>query len=123
MIFQQSSYLCTNLKFRFPIEAMNNVADLCSTVFVAISVSGSHNKNLALLLSNRAACLTKVGDCEGCVRDCTRALDLDDSCIKALIRRAAAYEAMEKYVLACYVIHLLTVSLKSCISFRVVYIV
>ena len=57
---------------------------------------GTHDKIMSVLLSNRAACSSKVGDCEGCVRDCTQALELDTSCIKALVRRAAAYETMEK---------------------------
>ncbi|CAH1773410.1 unnamed protein product [Owenia fusiformis] len=56
--------------------------------------------NISTLYSNRAACKTKIGDCRGCVDDCSKALDLVPHSLKPLLRRAAAYETMEKYQLA-----------------------
>jgi sperm-associated antigen 1 len=52
--------------------------------------------NLSTLYSNRAACLLKVGDCQGCIIDCDSALALCPGTAKALLRRAMAYETLEK---------------------------
>ena len=54
--------------------------------------------NLAQVYSNRAACKTKIGDCSGCIEDCSRSLALTPHQLKALMRRAVAYEHLEKYV-------------------------
>uniref|UniRef100_A0A8C8EBI9 TOM34 protein n=1 Tax=Otus sunia TaxID=257818 RepID=A0A8C8EBI9_9STRI len=54
----------------------------------------------SVLLANRAACHLKEGNCRLCVADCTGALDLVPFGIKPLLRRAAAYEALERYPLA-----------------------
>ncbi|KAM4841738.1 mitochondrial import receptor subunit TOM34 isoform 2-T2 [Thomomys bottae] len=43
----------------------------------------------SVLYSNRAACHLKDGNCTDCIKDCTS--------MKPLLRRAAAYEALEKY--------------------------
>lgn len=52
--------------------------------------------NHAILLSNRSACKMKMGDYAGCVEDCNHALALDPISAKPLLRRAVAYENMEK---------------------------
>ncbi|NWV44167.1 TOM34 protein, partial [Grantiella picta] len=54
----------------------------------------------SVLLANRAACHLKDGACSLCVADCTSALELVPFGIKPLLRRAAAYEALERYSLA-----------------------
>ncbi|NWR33751.1 TOM34 protein, partial [Tachuris rubrigastra] len=54
----------------------------------------------SVLLSNRAACHLKDGACSLCVDDCSSALELVPFGIKPLLRRAAAYEALERYALA-----------------------
>ncbi|KAM9285759.1 mitochondrial import receptor subunit TOM34 [Morus bassanus] len=54
----------------------------------------------SVLLANRAACRLKDGACRLCVADCSSALDLVPFGIKPLLRRAAAYEALERYQLA-----------------------
>ncbi|NXK48661.1 TOM34 protein, partial [Chauna torquata] len=54
----------------------------------------------SLLLANRAACHLKEGACRLCVADCSGALSLVPFGIKPLLRRAAAYEALESYQLA-----------------------
>ncbi|ELW66760.1 mitochondrial import receptor subunit TOM34 [Tupaia chinensis] len=54
----------------------------------------------SVLYSNRAACHLKDGNCTDCIEDCTSALALVPFSIKPLLRRASAYEALEKYSLA-----------------------
>ncbi|NXS54445.1 TOM34 protein, partial [Brachypteracias leptosomus] len=54
----------------------------------------------SVLLANRAACHLKDGACSLCVADCTGALELVPFGVKPLLRRAAAYEALERYPLA-----------------------
>ncbi|KAK7827783.1 hypothetical protein U0070_019607 [Myodes glareolus] len=54
----------------------------------------------SVLYSNRAACYLKDGNCTDCIKDCTSALTLVPFSIKPLLRRASAYEALEKYTLA-----------------------
>nr|XP_033818881.1 mitochondrial import receptor subunit TOM34 [Geotrypetes seraphini]XP_033818882.1 mitochondrial import receptor subunit TOM34 [Geotrypetes seraphini]XP_033818883.1 mitochondrial import receptor subunit TOM34 [Geotrypetes seraphini] len=54
----------------------------------------------SILFSNRAACYLKDGICSECIKDCSSALDLIPFGIKPLLRRAAAYEALERYQLA-----------------------
>ncbi|XP_028853825.1 mitochondrial import receptor subunit TOM34 [Denticeps clupeoides] len=63
--------------------------------------TGQKNKDdLSILYSNRAASYLKDGNCGECVKDCTKSLDLVPFGIKSLLRRAAAYEALERYRLA-----------------------
>jgi tetratricopeptide (TPR) repeat protein len=45
---------------------------------------------------NRAACFVKLGQHEAVVDDCTAALELKPQYVKALVRRAAAYEELDK---------------------------
>uniref|UniRef100_A0A8D0BFH2 Mitochondrial import receptor subunit TOM34 n=1 Tax=Salvator merianae TaxID=96440 RepID=A0A8D0BFH2_SALMN len=54
----------------------------------------------SVLYSNRAACYLKDGNCSLCIKDCSDALELVPYEIKPLLRRAAAYEALERYHLA-----------------------
>nr|XP_006821052.1 PREDICTED: sperm-associated antigen 1-like [Saccoglossus kowalevskii] len=56
-----------------------------------------HAANMSVLLSNRAACHSKTGDCRMCIEDCNKALQLFPYLPKPLLRRAAAYETLEKY--------------------------
>ncbi|XP_029641832.1 sperm-associated antigen 1 isoform X1 [Octopus sinensis] len=56
--------------------------------------------NLSLIYSNRAACSLKMGQCRNSISDCTTSLQLVPFCVKPLLRRAAAYETLEKYDLA-----------------------
>eukprot|EP00106_Octopus_bimaculoides_P007571 XP_014775013.1 PREDICTED: sperm-associated antigen 1-like [Octopus bimaculoides] len=56
--------------------------------------------NLSLIYSNRAACSLKMGQCRNSISDCTTSLQLVPFCVKPLLRRAAAYETLEKYDMA-----------------------
>lgn len=62
--------------------------------------SDEQTVNLSLIYSNRAACCLKMGNCQGSIKDCTFSLDLVPHAIKPLLRRAAAYETLERYGLA-----------------------
>lgn len=48
-------------------------------------------------LSNRAACYRQHYKPEKCVEDCTRALEIQPTNVKALIRRAQSLEQLEKF--------------------------
>lgn len=57
-------------------------------------------EDLGILYSNRAASYLKEGNCTECVKDCTMSLELFPFNVKSLLRRAAAYEGLERYRLA-----------------------
>ena len=48
------------------------------------------------MYANRAACRWKLNEAEPCAADCTSALTLQPRYAKALLRRAAAYEALDR---------------------------
>ncbi|KAJ8412672.1 hypothetical protein AAFF_G00116230 [Aldrovandia affinis] len=54
-------------------------------------------EDLSILHSNRAACYLKDGNSSECIQDCTRALELQPFSLKPLLRRAMAYESLERY--------------------------
>lgn len=54
----------------------------------------------SVLYSNRAACHLKDGNCADCIKDCTSSLALVPFSMKPLLRRASAFEALERYPLA-----------------------
>ncbi|XP_056154008.1 sperm-associated antigen 1A [Lampris incognitus] len=54
-------------------------------------------EDLCILYSNRAACYLKDGNSMDCIQDCTRALELQPYALKPLLRRAMAYESLERY--------------------------
>ncbi|KAL7134443.1 hypothetical protein ABFS83_11G027900 [Erythranthe nasuta] len=47
--------------------------------------------------ANRAACYSKLGKYEETVKECTKALELNPTYLKALLRRAEAREKLEQY--------------------------
>ncbi|XP_077455746.1 sperm-associated antigen 1-like [Stigmatopora argus] len=53
--------------------------------------------DLSILYSNRAACYLKDGNSQDCIQDCTQALELQPFSLKPLLRRAMAYESLERY--------------------------
>lgn len=53
--------------------------------------------NCSLIYSNRAACYQKIGDCQMAIADCDTALSLLPHSAKTLLRRATAYESLERY--------------------------
>ena len=60
----------------------------------------NYSHALATLYNNRAMCSLKSGNDKDCIANCSQVLELKPLDVKALIRRATAYEHMEKYKLA-----------------------
>lgn len=54
-------------------------------------------EDLCILHSNRAACYLKDGNSTDCIQDCSKALELQPFSLKPLLRRAMAYESLERY--------------------------
>jgi len=48
-------------------------------------------------LGNRAACYKQISHFDGTVEDCAYVLEVDPENVKALVRRAQAFEAVERY--------------------------
>uniref|UniRef100_A0A7M4FSV6 Sperm associated antigen 1 n=1 Tax=Crocodylus porosus TaxID=8502 RepID=A0A7M4FSV6_CROPO len=63
----------------------------------AVNLGVQNPHDLSILYSNRAACYLKEGNCSDCIQDCNRALELQPFSLKPLLRRAMAYESMERY--------------------------
>ncbi|XP_027632031.1 sperm-associated antigen 1 [Tupaia chinensis] len=69
-----------------------------SEAIAQLESAGSESADdLSILYSNRAACYLKEGNCSGCIQDCNRALELHPFSMKPLLRRAMAYETLERY--------------------------
>jgi len=51
-------------------------------------------------LSNRSACYKQISNFDGTISDCTTVLEYDPNNVKALVRRAQSFEAVERYKLA-----------------------
>lgn len=64
--------------------------------YILYSDEASYKSAIGSLYSNRAACRLKVGDCQGCIEDCDTVLQLTPFNIKGYLRRASAYETLEK---------------------------
>ncbi|POI26881.1 hypothetical protein CIB84_009369 [Bambusicola thoracicus] len=76
-------------------------AELYSRALAVLEDAGeAAAEERSVLLANRAACQLRDGACRGCVADCCGALSLTPFAIKPLLRRAAAYEALESFALA-----------------------
>ncbi|KAL3907599.1 MAG: hypothetical protein SGARI_003460 [Bacillariaceae sp.] len=59
---------------------------------------GKQGSNLALkAYANRAACYKQISNFDGVISDCTAVLEVDPDNVKALIRRAQAFEGVERY--------------------------
>ncbi|XP_010901460.2 mitochondrial import receptor subunit TOM34 [Esox lucius] len=85
----------------FKTGQYGEAVSLYSQAIKEVEKSGKKNpEDLSILYSNRAASYLKDGNCGECVKDCTVSLDLVPFGIKPLLRRAAAYEALERYRLA-----------------------
>lgn len=65
----------------------------------AIELS-SDPKERSIIYSNRAACWSQQQNWHGMLEDANLAVQEDDTNVKAYIRRALAYEGLEKYKLA-----------------------
>ena len=60
--------------------------------------SGKGDSELAMkTYSNRAACYKQISNFDGVIADCTSVLEVEPTNVKALIRRAQAFEGVERY--------------------------
>ena len=63
-----------------------------------LTALGEQSSALALkVLSNRAACYKQISNFDGTIEDCTLVLEVEPDNVKALVRRAQAFEAVERY--------------------------
>ena len=62
--------------------------------------SGDTGPTVIKALSNRAACYKQLSNFDGTIEDCTSVLEVEPENVKALVRRAQAFEAVERYKLA-----------------------
>ena len=73
-------------------------ADKYSAALSALRSSGARcTKIQVALLSNRATCQLKIGQCSKCITDCDAVLHLDTSHAKAMLTRASANETKESF--------------------------
>ena len=77
-------------------------ADAAGAYQRAIDLGVDCEAYLAVLHSNRAQALLKLGDAAGALRDLDIALAVDPACVKALLRRATANTTLERYQDAVY---------------------
>lgn len=64
----------------------------------ALKAQGKDHSELALkAYSNRAACYKQISNFDGTIGDCTAVLEIDHENVKALVRRAQAFEGVERY--------------------------
>jgi stress-induced-phosphoprotein 1 len=64
----------------------------------ALNAASSQSSEIALkIYGNRAACYKQLSDFDNTINDCTSVLEYREEDVKALMRRAQAYEAMERY--------------------------
>jgi len=64
----------------------------------SLKKNGKDQSDLALKAhSNRAACYKQISNFDGTISDCTAVLEIDQDNVKALIRRAQAFEGVERY--------------------------
>ncbi|XP_046906532.1 sperm-associated antigen 1A isoform X2 [Hypomesus transpacificus] len=87
----EGNHLFKNGQFGDAVEKYTQAISGCSDAEV------DSPEDLSILHSNRAACHLKDGNSVDCISDCTRALELHPFSLKALLRRAMAYESLERY--------------------------
>merc|ERR1712187_919283 len=64
----------------------------------SLKVEKKENSELALkALSNRAACFKQISNFDGTIEDCTAVIEIEPDNVKALVRRAQAFEGVERY--------------------------
>ena len=67
----------------------------------ALQSSGKRSSEICLkALGNRAACYKQISNFDGTIADCTAVLEVEPDNVKALIRRAQAFEGVERYRMA-----------------------
>merc|ERR1711981_1283081 len=57
----------------------------------------AHSRLALKSLSNRAACYKQISNFDGTIEDCTAVIEIEPENVKALVRRAQAFEGVERY--------------------------
>ena len=78
-------------------DALAKYAELLSVADQNMEVDGDAKKFKAVIFSNRAILLSKLGRYDDAIRDCTQALQLDAAFTKPLKTRARAYQLNEQH--------------------------
>ncbi|CAK6949314.1 sperm-associated antigen 1A [Scomber scombrus] len=87
----EGNHLFKHGQFGDALEKYSQAIDGCAEAGI------DSPEDLCILYSNRAACYLKDGSSAECIQDCTKALELQPYSLKALLRRAMAYESLERY--------------------------
>ncbi|XP_035537049.1 sperm-associated antigen 1A [Morone saxatilis] len=87
----EGNHLFKHGQFGDAVEKYTHAIDGCAEAGI------DSPEDLCILYSNRAACYLKDGNSTDCIQDCTKALELQPYSLKALLRRAIAYESLERY--------------------------
>ncbi|XP_071378217.1 sperm-associated antigen 1A [Centroberyx affinis] len=87
----EGNHLFKHGQFGDAVEKYSQAIDGCTDAGI------DSPEDLGILHSNRAACYLKDGNSADCIQDCTRALELQPYSLKPLLRRAMAYESLERY--------------------------
>jgi stress-induced-phosphoprotein 1 len=75
--------------------------EMYSKCIAQLEREGKTQSDLAVkTYSNRAACYKQLSNYDGVIGDCTAVLEIDPENVKALIRRAQAFEGVERYRMA-----------------------
>ncbi|KAM8883972.1 sperm-associated antigen 1A isoform 1-T1 [Synchiropus picturatus] len=87
----EGNHLFKHGQFGEALQKYSQAIDGCAEADV------DSTEDLCILYSNRAACYLKDGNSTDCIEDCTKALELQPFSLKPLLRRAMAYESLERY--------------------------
>ncbi|XP_029369550.1 sperm-associated antigen 1A [Echeneis naucrates] len=87
----EGNHLFKHGQFGDALEKYTQAIDGCAEAGI------DNPEDLCILYSNRAACYLKDGNSTDCIQDCTTALELQPYSLKPLLRRAMAYESLERY--------------------------
>ncbi|XP_008299509.1 sperm-associated antigen 1A [Stegastes partitus] len=87
----EGNHLFKHGQFGDALEKYSQAIDGCAEAGI------DSPEDLCILYSNRAACYLKDGNSTDCIQDCTKALELQSYSLKPLLRRAMAYESLERY--------------------------
>jgi stress-induced-phosphoprotein 1 len=69
-----------------------------SECLTALEKSGQKQSELAIkVYANRAACYKQISNFDGVIADCSAVLEVEPQNVKALLRRAQAFEGVERY--------------------------
>nr|XP_057903317.1 sperm-associated antigen 1A [Doryrhamphus excisus] len=90
-IKNEGNHLFKHGQFGEALDQYSQAIEACAEAGI------SSPEDLCILYSNRAACYFKDGNSTDCIQDCTKALDLLPYSLKPLLRRAMAYESLERY--------------------------